>query len=111
MTFIKSSDDEKNSLANGGNSDYVDDDSDEAMSSVSEFEKTLVLNGVVKSRKQAHEITKLVKANLDLFKPKEEPASTKGTEKKGPVLDLNKITSLSAKLAEMKAILQAPVAQ
>lgn len=112
MTFIKSSDDEKNPLAKSGNADYVDDDSDGTMSSVSEFEKTLVLNGVVKSRNQAREITKLIKANLKLFEPKEEPVSPTGQqEKTGPVLDLNKITSLSAKLAEMKAILQAPVAQ
>lgn len=109
MTFVKSGD-EKDHLANDDVSAYDPNESDTAMSSVSEFEKTLVLNGVVKSRNQAREITRLIKANLDLFKPKEEPVSTP-VENAGPVLDLDKITSLSAKLAEMKAILKAPVAK
>lgn len=108
MTFIKSGD-AANPLENGSNAAYDLENSDETLSSVSEFEKTLVLNGVVKTRTQAHEITKLIKANLDLFKPKEEHASTKGVNT-GPVLDLGKITELSARIAEMKAIL-APVAK
>lgn len=109
MTFIKSAD-QKDSLANDGESTYDPDDSDTTMSSVSEFEKTLVLNGIVKSRQQAHEIVKMVKLNLELFKPKAEPVSTEGNKEPGPVLDLDKLTQLAAKVAEMKSIL-APVAK
>lgn len=95
MTFIKSAD------------GASEDDEDEALPTVSEFEKALVRSDLVKTRVQAHEIVKMIKANLVLFTPsKEEPVSTKGQEPTtGPMLDLNKITSLSAKLAEMKAIL------
>jgi HK97 family phage prohead protease len=95
MTFIKSAD-----------GSFEMDEEDEALPTVSEFEKALVRSELVKSRNQAREITKLIKANLSLFTPtKDEPVSTKGQEPKGPVLDLNAITTLSAKIAEMKAIL------
>jgi HK97 family phage prohead protease len=99
MTFIKSGD------------GSTDEEEDDALPTVSEFEKALVRSELVKSRTAAHEITKMVKANLALFTPtKEEPVSTKG-QTDGPVLDLNKLTALSAKLAEMKSILAAPVAK
>lgn len=98
MTFIKSA-------------EGTSEDDDEALPTVSEFEKALVRSDLVKSRNQAREITNLVKANLALFTPtKDEPVSTKG-QTTGPVLDLNKLTALSVKLAEMKSIIAAPVAK
>lgn len=109
MTFIKDGSG-GDPLANRETSTYDDDESEETLSSVSEFEKTLVLNGVVKTRAQAHSITQLVKANLDLFRPKEEPASAKAT-KSGPVLDMNSITAVAKRIAEIKEILSSPVAE
>lgn len=99
MTFIK----------DGTGAD--DEESDEVLPTVAELEKALVRSELVKSRTAAHEVVKLVKANIALFTPtKDEPVSTKG-QTTSPVLDLNKLTALSAKLAEMKSIIAAPVAE
>jgi len=98
MTFIKSAAD-----------DADEGEDDDALPTVSEFEKALVRSDLVKSRNQAREITKMIKANLALFTPKAEPVSTKGQEP-GPVLDLNKLTELSALVAQMKSVISAPVA-
>jgi HK97 family phage prohead protease len=107
MTFIKSADG-SDPLAKDGNAVYVDDDADETMSSVSEFEKTLVLNGVCKTRQEAHKITRLVKANLALFAPKEEPVSTPPEQQKkegtAPMLDAAKLSAALAKMQEIQQI-------
>lgn len=87
-----------------------DDDAPELPTSIAEFEKALVASGLVKCRNDAKEITHAVKQCVDLFKGKEEQSSTE-PHTKGPVLDLNKITALSAMVADMKSILSAPVAK
>lgn len=100
MAFIKSAGQETD-----------DDGDDEAPTTIPEFEKALVASGLAKNRNQAQEITRAVKQCASLFvKGEGDPVSTKPHET-GPVLDLNKITALSAKLAEMKSILAAPVAK
>jgi HK97 family phage prohead protease len=98
MTFIK----------DGTGASEDEDPLDNVPNTVAEFEKALVASGLVKNRNDARSITQVIKTCPNLFKGKEEPASPE-PETKGPVLDLSKITELSALVAKMKSVI-APVA-
>lgn len=75
------------------------------LSTVAEFEKHLVASGLVKNRNDARTITQVVKKSSSLFlKAPADPVLAEPTDKP-PLLAVDKLKSLQAKMAEMKAIL------
>ena len=113
MEFVKSSELDMKDLADGlGDDDDDDDEEDEEdfvePTTIAEFEKMLVNNGLVKSRNDARLITLEVKQGVHLFVTKEmsAPAGKQGTshEAKAPAAESAVQKALKV-LSEMKGIL------
>lgn len=113
MEFVKSSELDMKDLADGlGDDDDDDDEEDEEdfvePTTIAEFEKMLVNNGLVKSRNDARLITLEVKQVVHLFVTKEmsAPAGKQGTshEAKAPAAESAVQKALKV-LSEMKGIL------
>lgn len=112
MTFIKSAEDGGNPPPLNQEKDLPADvdDLDEAPNTIAEFEKALVASGLVKSRNDARSVTRAVKAASHLFTTKAKAEDDSPAPQTGPVLDMDAVTSIAAKIADMKKAL-APVAQ
>lgn len=95
-----------------GMPDYVGSDEDEEgdePSTLAEFQKALVAEGLCTSRNHARKITLAVKENAHLFKQvveeKEAPDVTDPSKEERPQLDVTKLNDIAGKLASIKSIL------